>query len=79
MAQDFQLVVSSALNGHGWEWGGVQTWQKFKKREEEADGLKRSGELEGFRLMRVGKKHIRSRVRGKRPDICGWSRLSEQM
>lgn len=47
----------------------MQTWQKVKKREEEADGLKISGELEGFRFMRVVKRHIRSRVRGKRPDF----------
>lgn len=46
------------------------TWQEGKEREEEADGLKKSGELGGFMLMRVVNRLVRSGIRGRRPDIC---------
>jgi len=49
---------------------GAQAWQQGKDRQEEADGLKKSGGLEGFMFMRVGKRLGKSGLRS-RSDVCG--------
>lgn len=69
MAEDagveaFKVVVSASLNDHP----GGPAWQEGKGRQEEADGLKKSG-LEGFMIMRVGNRLGKSKLRS-RTDVC---------